>query len=458
MKKANLSIVFALSLIMTICFIPNILCSNGKAVTDDNCIREFQIENNCSNLVEDYVEISTFPVDLDLLFWSDNLSVREEKLNKLGNGTYGWIITPWGGHFISGHIEGADKWYLYSDRHLEVYAPHDGNFEDITVQNGSVIQINGNDVVVDVGLLIDIGRDCSIHFGHLCILKSIYDKIESENKYSFSENELIGYTILYPDGPAALDFRYQYKYCSVCPYPYLSSELQSKVSTLYNLQYERAKIGGTFPESKLCNNLSIRIENTVWSVWEYHTGPYDDYFEDLDDRYIYEVSLCTILNRNFTNPETFHKEPQDHVSNLTDIVVGVYTDLGGAGEIPGYDAVGLSLVELEEGNFTNGILKLISQEFWNGEVESNQTIYAKISIEKQDIGADDDILTIEYFSNLSDARAGFTDACIKYTRYVFPSPDEQDSEQDDSKTIIMISVAIFAVIVLTLFWFKKRRK
>ena len=65
----------------------------------------------------DYVLLETFPIDLDLLFWEDQPSEQAARLNNIGNGTWGWMLTPWGGHFISSHFEGADKWYFYCDRH-----------------------------------------------------------------------------------------------------------------------------------------------------------------------------------------------------------------------------------------------------------------------------------------------------------------------------------------------------
>ena len=44
--------------------------------------------------IPDGVQINTFPVDLDLLFWADDLSMQNQKLNELGNGTESWMLSP----------------------------------------------------------------------------------------------------------------------------------------------------------------------------------------------------------------------------------------------------------------------------------------------------------------------------------------------------------------------------
>lgn len=363
------------------------------------------------------VTLTTFPVDLDLLFWSDNLTIRNQHLNALGNGSWGWILTPWGGHFISGHHEGADKWYLYANRYLEVRAPHDGQFQpEPQIGNGSIIQIKGNDVVVDLGVDIQIGQDCSVGFGHIFLLESIFTEIQTTGSYSCVEGELLGYT----PGMWALDFYYYYgeSYESICPYPALSLDLQNQVDYYFSLQYERAKIGGVYPESDLCVPLDIGIENTVWGVWRYQTGPYDSYYENLDHFGRYELSFITFLSRDLTNLETFYKDPKDGSTNLTAATIGLFKDGQSATEIPGYLSIGECLVEQVQGNYTEGILKLVTH--WSSDWEpSNTSLYAKIRINKGQEGYRDDLLTIEYFANLLDAQAGFTQNNLTYKRF-FP--------------------------------------
>jgi len=191
------------------------------------------------------VVLDTFPVDLDLLFWEDDLSIRAQYLNMIGNSSFGWMVTPWGGHYVSNHIEGADKFYLYAYRHIEVYAPADGSFMEaggLVILNGTIDNFHGIDVITDVRLSIDIGEDCAIVFDHLDLLKSINDEINNTNSYDFVEGELIGYT----PGDNALDFvYYQGKgFRSICPYNALSVSLQTQFANYFDMQYQRAKICG----------------------------------------------------------------------------------------------------------------------------------------------------------------------------------------------------------------------
>lgn len=397
------------------------------------------------------VTLNTFPVDLDLLFWADNLTMRNQNLNALGNGTHGWMLTPWGGHFHSGHHEGADKWYLYGNRYLEVVAPHDGQFESNPhVGNGTITQIKGNDVVVDLGVDIDIGQDCTIGLAHINLLESIYNEIENTGTYVCTEGELLGYT----PGPWALDFHYYInKYEGICPFPALSTNLQVKLGYYFTLQYERAKIGGTFPESNICVPLEISIENTVWGVWQYKTGPYDSYFASIEDIGYYQPGFLTVFNREFVNPETFHKDPKDNTKNLTEDTIGILKDGFTATDIPEYTSVSECLIELVQGNSSDGIFELINNYIseWG---PGNTSVFAKFSIIKGQASSDDDLLEIEYFDNLVDAQVGFTADKIIYDRFYenwYLNPTGSAS----FKTIT--SVMLFLELFIVLVFFRKRK-
>jgi len=143
---------------------------------------------------EECVILNSSPIDFDLLFCQDNSTLLNEVLNGVGNHTWILPISPWGGFFTCSHIEGSDKWYLNSYRQLEIYSPHVAQFESITEEESSTFGIvQSNEVIFDVGFTIDIVDDCAITYGHLTLLKSIYDEIEATGEYSFTENEHIGY-------------------------------------------------------------------------------------------------------------------------------------------------------------------------------------------------------------------------------------------------------------------------
>jgi hypothetical protein len=367
--------------------------------------------NPYSNLVT----LNTFPVDLDLLYWNDNLTNRNHNLNLLGNGSNGWIIPPWGGHFTTVHHEGQDKFYLYANRYLEVVAPHDGQIVVEQVSGDiTTTQIKGNDVVVDYTIHINIGQDCSLKFGHILLLESIYDELQITDSYAVTEGELVGYT----PGENALDFHYLYgKYDqNLCPYTALSTNLQVKLGYYHTLEYQRAIIGGTHPESHICVPLEVSIENTVWGVWQYNTGPYGSFYDGKDTLELYQPGFLTIFSRDFANDETFYKNPIDNTKNLTEDTIGILTDGSTMTDIPEYTSMGKCLIELVQGDSSDGIFELFTVciSEWG---PINTSLFAKFSIIEGKEGSNDDFLEIEYFNNLIDAQAGFTSDKITYDRF-----------------------------------------
>ena len=69
---------------------------------------------------DETIEITTFPTDMNLLFYNDNETMQNSILNGIGNWSTKWPITPWGGHFHA-HIEGTQKWYFYSSKQYLYY-------------------------------------------------------------------------------------------------------------------------------------------------------------------------------------------------------------------------------------------------------------------------------------------------------------------------------------------------
>jgi len=121
-----------------------------------------------------------------------------------------------------------------------------------------------------------------------------------------------------------VDFLYLYKYESICPFQCLSSELQAKLGAYFDLQYERMRLSGRYPQSTIC--VDPDIENSCWGVWSYFTDPYDSYYEDLKDFGLYETSFLTLFNRQFANPETYWRDIQYPHLNLTSDILGIFGD------------------------------------------------------------------------------------------------------------------------------------
>jgi len=397
----------------------------------------------------DIVQLESFPVDLDLLFWADQPAVQAAYLNTLGNGSWGWMLTPWGGHFISNHFEGADKWYFYAYRALNITVPIAGKVKSYRVNNGAKDVINGNNVIVDVRLVIDIGQRCAIKFEHLTILESLHEKVK-DGRYTFTPAELLGYPTNWGGDLWTIDFHYLYKGENICPYPGLSSTLQDKLTSLYALQYERAKIAGVFPETKLCNTLDIAIKDTIWGVWEYRSGPFDEFVTSMDRKFGCKVGGFTFLNRELCNPETFWRDMVTPSKNLSTSIIGVFRDATGE-DVPGYNSLDICMVKQIEGTDQTGILELITTSYsdWG----FNTSVFVRFSLDLKSANKlSDDILTIEYFGSLTEAQNGFTDNAITYKRFLGFL-----SFADIELYVIIGSIAIFALIVTAVALLIRRR-
>jgi hypothetical protein len=407
---------FVLYFIIAICLIPHKI-TNAKNFNNTNLHLE---PNDCIECVGDYIEgnyfkLTTFPVDLDLLFWEDQPLVQAARLNDIGNGTWGWMLTPWGGHFISSHFEGADKWYFYCDRPLEMVAPLSGKLCNYKVNNGTETNIEGTDVIVDVRLGIDIGENCKVEFQHLTIPVSLHDEVK-DGRHSFTEGDLLGYPTEWSPGFWTIDFHYLFKNENICPYPALSPTIQTKITSLYSLQYEKAKQAGVYPESKLCNNFSISVKETLWGVWEYVNGPLNSVLLEEADRLFGQAGGgITLLSRDLSNSDTFWRNRNHPSENMTSDFVGMFED-GHRTSTSGYNKVGESMVKLIEGDEQNGILELITTSHFDWGYDTS--VYARFSVDLKGSGLNDDLLTIEYFSSLSEAQAGFTNDALTYQRWL----------------------------------------
>jgi hypothetical protein len=416
--------------------------------------------NSCPGPIptEGSIELTTFPIDLDLLFYQDNLSMLNYILNDIGNWSTIWPVTPWNGHFHSGHVEGADKWYLYSYRRLPVRAVHNGEFESLTIKNGSIINHESQELVTDLGLTIDIGNDFQVLYAHINLLKPIFDEIQTNGTYSFTENEVIGYTqnwTLF----FTIDFHLMYQHHDICPLQFLSTDLQNDLLNYYDLIYDKAKISGRYPESKICNNHTCEIENTVWGVWQYQNGPYDDDFygnPEIEDSF----GAWTIFNRNFSNTETFYREQPIPGDNLTADVIGVLAD-SFPSEISEYKNLDHCPLRLVEGNEEIGILE-IRNYFPNDWGPADTSVYAKFSIAKHGVGASDDVLTLEFFDDLLSAQTSFTANNMTLQRYYHFEPDIRTTPRfgpiAEKALFILLGLSILAVIIIVPVIIVRKRK
>jgi hypothetical protein len=293
-------------------------------------------------------------------------------------------------------------------------APATGELSNYQVNDGTTAMINGSEVIVDVRLGIKIGPNCEVEFQHLTIPVSLHDEVK-DNRHSFTEGDLLGYPTEWSPGFWTIDFHYKYKDENVCPYPGLSPDLQEKVTTYYNLQYERAKQAGIYPESQLCNEFDITVAESLWGVWEYVDGPLNNQLLREADRLFGQAAGgITLLSRELANPETFWRNRNHPSENMTSDFVGLFED-GHSNPTSGYSKIGESMVKLVEGDAVQGILELITVYHYDWGFDTS--VFAKYSVDLRGSGVSDDRLTIEYFSSLLEAQAGFTEESLVYQRF-----------------------------------------
>ncbi|MFX0063817.1 MAG: hypothetical protein ACFFC7_16725 [Candidatus Hermodarchaeota archaeon] len=452
-SKFSLVVILCLGLVLGLNFL---ILSVTDPISPVRVLAACQDEIN----LEALVELTTFPIDLDVLFWADNLTVRNERLNEIGNGSTEWMLSPWGVHFVGGHGEGLDHLYTSPSRVVEVRAPADGSLDRIEVLNGTEFQFNGNELISEVAVYYNLDAFCRVQLRDLDLLKTIYDEIQQTGTYTFTTNELIGYTHVRsvegePGIPLGVEIFYYYKLCPICPYLALSSELKTQYASYFALQYERARFAGVFPEPNICNEIDIGIENTVWGVWSYQTGPYDDVLGS-EESWGTDLEYFTFFNRDLADPETFYRIPEGFSvpyveRNLTSDVVGLYRDNQIDASETGFNNSGFGLVKLYEGSVTDGILEIVPQlgnEWWE---DSNDSIYVRFLVDQGNAGLADDILTMEYFASPSEAQAGFTDQQITCIRSI---PQFQQFDLQGILEILPVILLGLGVVVII----RKRKK
>ncbi|MFW9924622.1 MAG: hypothetical protein ACFFDW_15175 [Candidatus Thorarchaeota archaeon] len=400
----------------------------------------------------DLVKMDYFPVDLDYLFFADNYTAQRERLNFLGNDSYGFMVTPWGGHFVGGHIEGNDKWYITPWRQAEIRAPQAGTVSLVLVENGTFFEKNGQETMLGMGVYIDIGNGCTLGFGHMDLLKSIYDEYQLGNTITLAANQLIGYTHNFT-GVSGLDFYYWYNWESICPYVALNDTLKTTFDYYYAMQYETCKLAGTYPETNICNSLDVAIENTCWGVWYYNHGPFDDIFYQTTDIGTYDFAFVDFFNINKTNPETFHKDFRNRTLDLPPNLAGIFVDNLNGVDIPEYNYIGVSYATLVSGNYKDGLLRI--DPYYPNPDWGVDTIYAKYYVVEGDEGPEDDMLRLEYFTSETEANLGFTENNMTYLRY-YTYVYEPSTNKVGIRNTPLLELVIMGMIFISIF--QKKRK
>ncbi|NHJ46560.1 MAG: hypothetical protein FK733_02115 [Asgard group archaeon] len=444
-KKKILSSLYII-LILSICYTPSIQLINSKNNTD---FQELKINQTAPIVDDDYVQIPYLPADLDTIFWADNLTMQKYRLNEVGNGSAMWNLRPWGGCYVGSHYEGTDKWYLSPERYFTVNTPAAGRLADYQVRNGTKTTYNGSNLIADVCVAIDIGQKCAIRIDHLDILESLHNEFQQNNAYRFTKDQFLGFPHDWgtAGGTQGIDFYYYINYRSVFPLPAFPEDYQQRIIDYYSAIYEKTKLAGTYPESKMYYNLDKHIPGTLWGVWLYDTGSIDACIIPTDQD-ASEGYFLTLLSRDFTTAETFHKNPINVTQDLPASVVGLFCD-GISSGCSDYDIKGWSLIDLVDGLEGGGILNL--RTFTTGELGFNHTLYAKFSLDEPNLDNHmDDILYIEYFDTLLEAQGDFTENKLTYRRFQHEYYPWQHIIMRNIILVVVSGFIIIAAIITTI--------
>ena len=420
-----------------------------------------QIEENTLEVQSEHVMtlIDDLPIDLDTLFSLDNFTEFEIMLDKIEAYTDFWPIRPYGTFFGHGHIEGLPRMDLNPHSlHTEIHAPVNFGYVSHLSQNGTVDMINGLECVLDCGLVVDIGNECWLSFGHVDMLKTVWDEMETTGNLSLAKGELFGFTqTVY--SYSIVDFSYYYRGILIPPHYAFTPKLQGKVDVLYNFLYERAKLNGLYPRAKMINDMFIHKDDEFWGNWQYKTGPYDSYLEEGEWSGHHDFGLYTFLNREFTTQETYWKNRYNTNHNLTDDLLGFGGNIYSTAITPGYYAVGTGHILLVEGDNTSGIMELRHQYD-----SSTLSDYGKFEIIVNSSNILGDELQIEFFPTLGEAQSGFTANVSTYERIYTPTIDDIELPPPPTTTppstnegIIFIFPTIFSAIIISIITRKKKK-
>jgi len=415
-----------------------------------------QIEESTLEVQSEHVMtlIDDLPIDLDTLFSLDNFTEFEIMLDKIEAYTDFWPIRPYGTFFGHGHHEGLARMDLNPHRlHAEIRAPVDCSLVWFVSINGTTDFVNGYECEMDTGIVLNIGNHCWLSLGHVNILKTISDEIETTGNISLSKGDLIGFTYTVYD-KSIVDFSYYYRGILIPPYYAFTPKLLGKVEVLYDFLYDRAKLNGLYPRARMINEMNIHKDDEFWGNWYYKTGPYDSYIDPDEHISGYDFGVLTFINREFTTPETYWKDKINPTKNITDDILGVGKGVH-YGVTPGFKAISEGYIRLAEGDNTSGIMEF-KTHYGSDYGPYNTSIYGKFEMIVNSTGFKSDELQIEFFPTLGEAQSGFTANVSTYYRIYTPTIDDIELPPT-FEGIIFIYPTIFSAIIISIITRKKKK-
>ncbi len=356
-------------------------------------------------LITNFSTLTYFPVSLDSL----KSKIDRDKLKEYTMSGTVSLISPFMYHFGVSHVEGTGKLYIYSpdNTNLLIISPADALINKNSMNeliNKKTEFINNTEVYPDFdNLILMLDKQKHIRLGHVWILKSLVNKVlNSTNDYYFIK---AGTPIGYNNKDWAFDYYFYDELIDngpshlkhyACPIKYYNKTMQEEINQFYDeYVYNDMKLSGKWPESRLCGEVNININNSIWGEWYYKTG-----YRVINSNsrwYQFKNGLLLFFNKKFVNNETFNKLWDGQL--ITE-------------ECPDWEGFYLGL----EDDFTDGknfigacVIKtsndhiLMLKQFGNN---SNVIKYFKFSLTGNE-------MTGELFNNFSEANKGF----VKPTTY-----------------------------------------
>jgi hypothetical protein len=396
--------------------------------------------NNNQNTIYPYQKIllNRFPIDLDLLYWMDNLTVQQSRLNYIKTGSAeatSNFIVPYPNFFHTAHNPACMKWYLYCSRSLPVSLPVDSYLIIHPYGNSNITSaVNETAVLYDIHIALYLSYYIYVDLDHISVLKNFSDTFFAStpiNVFNYTTSQAVfikaNTTFGYTENVSAMDFaigdthepnfpvesNYNLQNIDTWKNPlgYFTDSMQTTILAHWNIEHEAMTISGLYPEGSLNQTVNINENKTLFGIWYYANGSLilNNNSHQLG-WYSFDGSTLCILNVNRTDNTTFWKD-QNTGLPFNSSMVGVFWD-GICNPIVNYPHVGLCYMYANEGTMSSGIAQLTPF----GLNDRGQPLYMKYQISNTGSTWYNETLTLDYYNSLSAAQSGFTSNQSVYVR------------------------------------------
>jgi hypothetical protein len=384
--------------------------------------------------IPDYekIQLSRFPISLDVLFRTSQAQDRTQILNgiRVGrpDGAYLFMVPyPFYNHY--NHFPGTLKWYLNTGAHTAISLPVQ-SFLSVRDDAGKPSEvIDGVACLNELAASLYLSHYIRIDLGHVSITQSLVAQFHQAPADVFGQelqavaipaDTVFGFTsqagvdFIMEDstnsnfGPTGKSF-----YTAVNPFFYFTPAVQDQLRSYYQEQLDAMKQSGLYPESRLDRTFDINESQTFFGTWFYKEGwlqpgannhPYG--------WYSFDGCIINIWNVEKTDRDTFFRDANTGLP-FGSVMLGVYCDASYDGSIPDYDVIGGKYMVRSSGTSREGVVRL---DNFFGNVRPGP-IYMKYLLEERDPATMyDDLLQVEYFPSAAAAAGPFSANKLTYIR------------------------------------------